>query len=196
MPIGLRQNCRRREMKWTSNSSEDLLLTRFSLRAIPECNRSFGVYVPSLLFQMMVQRAVFVILLLFAGRSIVLPSNGVWSSIGPFDGLVNSIAIDVKNLDTVYVANSAGIFKTTDGGASWSSINPGVYPQVLVLDPRDSQTVFAGTASGILKSVDGGTNWHSANSGLGRLGGYQGRPGPYAQVSALTIDPQNADILY
>jgi photosystem II stability/assembly factor-like uncharacterized protein len=139
----------------------------------------------------MVQRAVFVFLLLFVGTSIARASNGVWSSIGPFDGFVNSIAIDAKNLNTVYVANSAGIFKTTDGGANWSSINPGVYPQVLVVDPRDSQIVFAGTISGILKSVDGGANWHSANSGMETV--YYGHPG---QVNALTMDPQNADTLY
>jgi photosystem II stability/assembly factor-like uncharacterized protein len=144
----------------------------------------------------MVQRAVFVFLLLLADMSIALASNGVWRSIGPFDGSVNSIAIDAKNSDTVYVGNVAGIFKTTDGGASWSSINPGVYPQVLVVDRQNSQTIFAGTISGILKSVDGGANWHSANLGLGTTPGSQGRPGPYAGVSALTIDPETADILY
>src|SRR5262245_60417911 len=141
----------------------------------------------------MVRRAVFVFLLLFAVTSIASASNGVWRSIGPFDGVVNSIAIESKNSDTVYVANSAGIFKTTDGGVSWSSINPGVYPQMLLVHPRDSQIVFAGTINGLLKSVDGGATWHNANSGLGRQGP---GPGPYAGVSALTFDSQNADILY
>src|SRR5262245_36517472 len=132
----------------------------------------------------MMQRAVFGFLLLFAGASIALASNGVWSSIGPFDGSVNSIAIDPKISNTVYVGNAAGVFKTADGGTSWFSINPGVYPSVLVVDPRDSQTIFAGTISGILKSLDGGATWHGANSGLGTRPGYQGRPGPYAGVSA------------
>lgn len=106
----------------------------------------------------MVQRTVFMLLLLFTGVSTAMASNGEWSSIGPFDGFLNSIAIDPKNLDTVYVANSAGIFKTSDGGGRWRSINPGVYPQVIVVDPRDSQIVFAGTGGGILKSVDGGAS--------------------------------------
>src|SRR4029450_4144731 len=98
----------------------------------------------------MVQRAAFVGLSLLAGTSIALASNGVWTSIGPFDGYVSSIAIDAKNLDTVYVGNSAGIFKTTNGGTTWSSVDSGVYSQVLLVDPRDSQVVFAGTFGGIL----------------------------------------------
>jgi photosystem II stability/assembly factor-like uncharacterized protein len=119
---------------------------------------------------------------------------------------IGRIRIHPKNSNIVYVAATGhewtpnedrGLFKTTDGGKTWTKIlyvdeNTGVYD--LVLDPRNPNTVYCTTwermrlkwndprtyettkNSGIWKSTDGGRNWKKINSGLpapnklGRIG--------------------------
>jgi photosystem II stability/assembly factor-like uncharacterized protein len=59
-------------------------------------------------------------------------------------------------------------FRTTDCGATWSSISgnlpDGAYLQVLREDPKNPQVLYAGTEAGLYVSVTGGGNWF-------RLGG-------------------------
>ncbi|MDX1479356.1 MAG: T9SS type A sorting domain-containing protein, partial [Saprospiraceae bacterium] len=57
-----------------------------------------------------------------------------------------------------------GIFKTTDGGASWTHVLnwalddlKGV--QDLAIDPLDSNLVYAATTGGLMRTSDGGINW-------------------------------------
>jgi photosystem II stability/assembly factor-like uncharacterized protein len=116
------------------------------------------------------------------------------------------IVIDPKNPDIVFVAASGhewttnpdrGVYKTTDGGKSWSKVlfvsnETGAID--LVMDPKDSQTLYAATwqrtrlkwndprnesdtkGSGIYKTTDGGATWKQINNGLpepkfrGRIG--------------------------
>ena len=99
---------------------------------------------------------------------------------------VGRIRIDPKNSDIVYVGATGhewtpneerGLFKTTDGGKTWTKIlyideNTGVYD--IVLDPKDPNTIYCSTwerirlngmirghmkpliNNGIWKSTDGG----------------------------------------
>jgi len=60
------------------------------------------------------------------------------------------------------------VFKTTDCGATWTSIAgnlpEGAYLQVLREDPKNPQVLYAGTETGLYVSVTGGNDWF-------RLGG-------------------------
>ena len=113
---------------------------------------------------------------------------------------VSTLAIDPQDQDTVYAATySSGVLKSTNGGASWSSVNSGLpfnkasdgssylyWVRALVVDPQNSNTVYAGTAGGgVFKSTDGGASWSALNSGLTSL-----------SVNALAIDPQNPNKRY
>ncbi|MFK7821757.1 MAG: WD40/YVTN/BNR-like repeat-containing protein [Planctomycetaceae bacterium] len=134
-------------------------------------------------------------------------------------GLENSehiakIVVHPDDSDTVFVAaqgplwssgGDRGLYKTTDGGKSWTSIlniseNTGVTD--FVLDPRDSDTIYAasyqrrrhvwtlidgGPESAIHKTTDGGKTWKKITSGL--PGGDLGRIG-------LAISPMKPDVLY
>jgi hypothetical protein len=63
---------------------------------------------------------------------------------------VASIAIDPTLPATVYAGGSGGVFRSLDGGASWSGYNAGLSDtnvQVLALDPTAPANVYAGTAS-------------------------------------------------
>jgi hypothetical protein len=64
-----------------------------------------------------------------------------------------------------------GVFKSTDGGASWSATglttNLTVYAQELSPDYATDRTLFAGTWGGeVFKSTDGGASWSAVNTGL------------------------------
>jgi hypothetical protein len=121
--------------------------------------------------------------------------GGVWRSIDGgttwlalFDrqpslgiGGPGAVAIDPNNSNTVYVGTSGrvnqqpqgGLFKSTDGGASWIQLGSGYPPgnsgnasqfvnqwiNVIIVDPANSNLVYLGSSSGIYRSVDGGLNW-------------------------------------
>jgi len=119
---------------------------------------------------------------------------------------IGRIRVNPKNSDIVYVAATGhewtpngerGLFKTTDGGKSWTKIlfvdeNTGVFD--VVLDPKDPNILYCTTwerirlkwndprttetmvNNGIWKSTDGGKSWKKINEGLpvpnmrGRIG--------------------------
>jgi photosystem II stability/assembly factor-like uncharacterized protein len=104
------------------------------------------------------------------------------------EGYVYALAVDRRDRDIVYAGTwEKGVFKTTDGGASWRSIGlEAVSP--LALDPRDPETIYAGAVgglgpTGVFKSSDGGASWH--------LVGLQG-----TTVGALALDPQHPETIY
>jgi hypothetical protein len=125
------------------------------------------------------------------------------------------IAIDPNDTDVVYVGTSnrvgsaepdtigqpsAGLFKSTDGGASWLAVGSG-YPaantgnasqftaqtlNVIIVDPANSDIVYLASSSGVFVSSDGGQNWTAAT-------------GISGDTRSLQLDlstPANARILY
>src|SRR5262245_40434434 len=105
----------------------------------------------------------------------------VWTSLGPDGGSIGAIAIDPLNSNTAYAArgeSGGGLFKTTDGGATWNPINSGLLTTMpvsaLAIDSRNSNTLYAGIRywpGGLFKSVDGGRNWLELSLPTGRLQG-------------------------
>src|SRR5262249_11401582 len=92
-------------------------------------------------------------------------------------------------------ADYCGVFKSTDGGGSWSFSNTGM-PSLsttvssLAIDPLAPSVIYAGVdtsagAGGFYKSIDGGQSWRLSSSGLGNL-----------NVRALVIDPAKPSTLY
>ena len=99
----------------------------------------------------------------------------------PTSGKVNAYAIDPANSNTIYVASgrgtgletysSAGIYRTTDGGANWQAIDDGLTDasgaissviNALWLDPSNPQVLLAASEyDGVFRSGNGGTTWKS-----------------------------------
>ena len=111
--------------------------------------------------------------LLDTGQSKVPTGNNVWTSNGPEGGEVRALAIDPQTPSTVYAGTGGGVFKSTNGGASWSVINSGptfAYynpVQALAIDPQTPSTVYAGIpGSGVFKSTNGGASWSAINIGI------------------------------
>ena len=125
------------------------------------------------------------------------------------------IAIDPKNPETVYVASPGhlfgpnaerGVFKTTDGGKSWSKItfiDEDTGFTDIALDPSNSNTIYAasyqrrrsgccfnggGPGSALWKSTDAGRTWN-------KLTGNGLPPGTYGRI-ALDVSRSNPNVVY
>jgi photosystem II stability/assembly factor-like uncharacterized protein len=118
-----------------------------------------------------------------------------WTSNGPYGGAIAALVVDPSSPGTVYAAVTGyGVFRSTDGGANWSSANGGltvvgVLPLTavaLAIDPVVTSTLYVGLQQGgAFKSVDSGATWQSM--GFGDLGDY---------VGCVTVDPQRPSTLY
>jgi len=115
------------------------------------------------------------------------PANGGMTS---WD--VEALVIDPQSPGTIYAGTfeygceGFCLFKSTNGGRSWTPT--GRTPDVLSLavDPRTPSTLYAGTyGSGIFKSEDGGDSWRAINVGL--TGNF---------VPSMVIDPLTPTTIY
>lgn len=93
-----------------------------------------------------------------------------WSAVGPYNGaVVMSYAIDQAVPSTVYAGlDGGGVYKSTDGGASWNAARSGIEGlnvYALAMDPLAGSAVYAGTNNGLYRTFDGGASWHPANPG-------------------------------
>ena len=62
-----------------------------------------------------------------AGLQSVMAGIGDWTSSGPGGGTVQALAIDPRNTATLYAGGvGSGVFKSADGGRSWSAVNDGL----------------------------------------------------------------------
>ncbi len=88
---------------------------------------------------------------------------GRWQSLGPgnIGGRTRALLIDPRRPRTMYAAGvSGGIWKTTDGGASWRALAdllPNIAVSTLALDPTNPEVIYAGTGEGFFREVVRGT---------------------------------------
>ncbi len=113
-----------------------------------------------------------------------------WTTGGPAGKSIGSIVIDPTSPQTLYAASDHGVFKSTDGGASWNSTSVGLEDDqigALVIDPRRPATLFAGgPRSSVYRTTDGAKTWRR----VALSGDVSG------SVAALVIDPTNSFVLY
>jgi hypothetical protein len=116
-------------------------------------------------------------------------SGSSWTLLSDL-GYVEALAVDPIAPSTLYAGTSpGGVFRSTDGGASWSAVNdglPDLHVTTLVIDPHTPNTLYAGTwQSGVFQSTNSGGSWTALNPGLTDLG-----------VDALAVDPITPSTLY
>ncbi|MEM7588004.1 MAG: hypothetical protein AAF560_31740 [Acidobacteriota bacterium] len=119
-------------------------------------------------------------------------ADDAWSAFaqGMHNTFVRDLEIDPDNPSTLYTATSTGAFKSTDYGASWSSINTGLAEplpgiQSLAIAPSSPETLYAATLDGIYQTTDGGSQWNPAGDALAEAG-----------VRVVVVDPVEASTLY
>lgn len=97
---------------------------------------------------------------------------------------VMSLAVNPVTTNILYAGTVDGVFKTTNGGISWTSVGlNGLTVEALAIDPNYPGSVYAGTSGGVYKTGDGGATWYAVNWGL---------PGA---VTGLAIDTLG-DLIY
>ena len=137
-----------------------------------------------------------------------------WRSCGLADThTISALVVDPADANVVYAASmghvfasnpARGVFKSTDGGKTWSKI---LYVDAktgaidLVMDPKDPSILYAamwqayrkpwtlqdgGPGSGLYKTTDGGAHWTEISRNPGFAQGILGRIG----VSVAASDPR------
>ena len=139
-----------------------------------------------------------------------------WKEIAGFEKSerIASIVINPKNSKEIYVgvlgalwsdSEDRGVYKSTDGGESWSKIlyiGPKTGAADVIMDPNNPNILYAsmwefrrsgwgfasgGATSALYKSTDGGANWNKIHNGfpagdLGRI--------------AVAVAPSDSNIIY
>jgi hypothetical protein len=125
-----------------------------------------------------------------------------WTSlgIGNFGGRTRSFLINPKNPNIMYAgATTGGVWKSSDGGASWSSVTDSfsvLSIGALAMDPSNPSVIYAGTGesaaghlgNGIFKSADAGVTW--------TVLGKPAAAGAFNYIERLAVSPANPLHLY
>jgi photosystem II stability/assembly factor-like uncharacterized protein len=104
-------------------------------------------------------------------------------------GPVIDLAVDPTNPQIVYAATANGLYKTVDGGTSWTLLGglPGKTVRAVAVSPTDPQYVLVGIeAVGIYISADGGRTWRAGVAGLEANG----------SLHDIVFDPTNPQVVY
>lgn len=122
----------------------------------------------------------------YVGRTDLFKSTNLavsWTTLTPIPaaGTIREFAIAPSNNQVIYVLKSAGIFKTTDGGASWTNVTGTVpvaaaAPEFITIDPTDPNNawvVLSGYSSGnkVFVTTNGGTTWTNYTANLPNIPG-------------------------
>jgi len=116
-------------------------------------------------------------------------ANSVWTPIGPNGAAVFALVADPFDATVLYAGTSfGGVYKTTDGGQSWSHL-PSLAPKssvfALAADPQTQGTFYASVfEAGIFKTRDEGRTWTPVNNGLSDR-----------VIQTLAVDPNDANVV-
>jgi len=112
------------------------------------------------------------------------------------NGFVSKIEPSRKNAGTAYVAFDLHynddpkpyLFKTTDFGASWTTITNDLpawgTTYVIREDPHNERVLYVGTESGLFVSIDGGGHWVRWKGTL-----------PHTAVRSLVVHPRDRELV-
>ncbi|HEX2165120.1 MAG TPA: hypothetical protein VHM02_14345, partial [Thermoanaerobaculia bacterium] len=104
----------------------------------------------------------------------------------PAPMLATALAVDPRDADRVLAASGGSVFRSEDGGATWTELTDALQSSVLRLSPGDPDVVFAGTfEQGLWRSDDFGESWRRIDGG-----GFTDR------VDDLEIDPVDPTTLH
>jgi photosystem II stability/assembly factor-like uncharacterized protein len=121
-----------------------------------------------------------------------IDAGASWASLegAPIDGL--ALALDPTDSSVVFLGAFGGFFRSPDGGATWTPMNEGISPPIVLsiaVDPTSPGTIYAGTVFGVYKTIDGAAHWSPVDVGLPPMDHEQ-------DVPSLALDPTNSSILY
>ena len=130
-------------------------------------------------------------------------TTAIWTPRGPenIGGRITDVAVDPTTADLVYAgAAEGGIFKSSDGGQSWTAVfdqMPSLSIGALAIDPSNPNVIYAGTGevnpgggsmayggAGLFRSSDRGDSW--------QLVGLEGS----GSIGRILVHPDDSDTLF
>jgi hypothetical protein len=122
---------------------------------------------------------------------------GSWTQLTalPTTGTIREFAIAPSNNQVIYVLKANGIFKTTNGGTSWTTVTGSVpvasgNPQYICIDPNDPNNawvVLSGYSAGnkVFVTYNGGSSWTNISGNL-----------PNIPANCCVYEPGSGDRIY
>jgi photosystem II stability/assembly factor-like uncharacterized protein len=105
--------------------------------------------------------------------------------------ILGVLAINPQDSKLIYALATYGngLFKSTDGGESWSQTNQGIRSYslyALKIHPKNSKILYLGAGgAGLYKSTDGGATWVGMSDGLQNT-----------DIATLVLHPNDPEIIY
>lgn len=85
-----------------------------------------------------------------------VPTNLAWTVTQK--RLASKVLVHPTDPNTVYASTSYGIYKTTDGGTTWTRKRPGSFRD-MEFKPGDPNTLYVATKTSIMRTTDGGNSF-------------------------------------
>lgn len=135
------------------------------------------------------------------------PASWTWIGPGKIGGRMRAIIVHPTQTNTIWIGSAGGgIWKTTDGGATWFALDDfmaSLSIGCMAIDPSNPNTLYAGTGegffdapmgssntaairgAGIFKTLDGGDTWEQLPS-----------TASWNFVNRIAVHPTNPNILW
>jgi len=102
------------------------------------------------------------------------------------DFSVRAIAIDPRDADFILAGGLSGVYRSTDGGESWTKISSQINVESLAIDPRTRDRIYVGTWRQGWRTEDGGKTWKLINNGMVLD----------TDMFAITMEPDDPDSIW
>src|SRR5580658_5398996 len=112
-------------------------------------------------------------------------NNGIPPNPNGSINLQGGVWVEPSSPNVIFAAGDGLLFRSADGGNTWTSVTPSGFPNALVFDPFTAGALYLATNTAISKSTDSGQTF-----------------APLSQLPnnvyflALAADPKNAGVLY
>ncbi len=124
---------------------------------------------------------------------IALPTTTTDGSEWPTDTPLTDIALTKSNPAVLMATNAINVFRSADGGLTWTDASTGHLTYDLEIDPRDASRAYACVLASeegtlrprVYRTTDGGASWEIRDSGL-----------PQFFKFRVRVDPLDSNILY
>ncbi|MBT8258179.1 MAG: hypothetical protein KJO49_06875, partial [Bacteroidia bacterium] len=127
------------------------------------------------------------------------PAIGIWKStdggntwaqtgLNPSNspGDLNDIFINPNNSQELWVGTSNGVYRTTNGGTSWTTALSGIGIKAIEVKPNDATTLYAISSNRFYKSTDSGASFSQQGTGIPANSGRM----------VIDVTPANPDLVY
>jgi hypothetical protein len=118
--------------------------------------------------------------------------SDTWQRLGSGPAGAAALWIDPSQSDTVWAGGTAGLFRSDDGGVTWSGrlLDEGI--SAIAGDPQHGSILYVGTSDdsfgsneAVFKTMDSGATWASMSDGLPSFG-----------IPSIVVDPRTPTSLY